>query len=96
MRPFILRRLGAAGVFPAPMRVAARFEWPRPGSRREFARARLVVADDGETLVEIHARQGSDVLSATAWATGLVEIAEGATVTPGDRVRYYSFGDLLD
>ena len=96
VRPFILRRLGAAGVFPAPMRVVARFEWPRPGSRREFARARLVVADDGETLVEIHARQGSDVLSATAWATGLVEIAEGATVAPGDRVRYYSFGDLLD
>ena len=96
VRPFILRRLGAAGVFPAPMRVAARFEWPRPGSRREFARARLVVADDGETVAEIHARQGSDVLSATAWATGLVEIAEGTTVAPGDRVRYYSFGDLLD
>ena len=96
VRPFVLRRLGATGVFPAPVRVAARFQWPRPGGRREYARARLVTADDGETVVEIHARQSSDVLSATAWATGLVEIVEETTVSPGDRVRYYSFGDLLD
>ena len=96
VRPFILRRLGVAGVFPAPVLVPARFEWPRPGGRREFARARLVVSDDGETGAEIHARQGSDVLSAATWATGLVEIAEGAIIVPGDRVRYYSFGDLLD
>ena len=96
VRPFILRRLGAARVFPVPVRVAAHFEWPRPGGRREYARARLVVAEDGETGAEIHTRQGSDVLSATAWATGLVEIAEGTTIAPGNRVRYYSFGDLLD
>ena len=95
VRPFILRRLGAANVFPPPVSVTARFEWPRPGRRREFARARLALAGDGEAGAEIHARQGSDVLSATAWATGLVEIAEGATIAPGDRVPYYSFGDLI-
>ena len=95
VRPFILRRLGAAVVLPAPVRVPARFTWPRPGTRREFARARLTVDEDGETGAEIHARQGSDVLSATAWATGLVEIAEGTTVAPGDGIRYWSFGDLL-
>ena len=96
VRPFILRRLGAAGVFPPPVRVSAHFEWPTPGGRREFARARLVADEAGEVGVEIHTRQSSDVLSATAWATGLVEIAEGTTVTRGDRVRYYSFGDLLE
>ena len=95
VRPFILRRLGANGVFPPPVSVTARFEWPRPGGRREFARALVALSEDGEAGAEIHARQGSDVLSATAWATGLVEIAEGATVAPGDRVRYYSFGDLI-
>ena len=95
VRPFILRRLGAADVFPPPVSVTARFEWPRSGGRREFARARLALSEDGEAGAEIHARQSSDVLSATAWATGLVEIAEGATVAPGDRVRYYSFGDLI-
>ena len=96
VRPFILRRLGAARVFPPPVRVGARFEWPRPGGRREYARARLVEAEGGETVAEIHARQGSDVLSATSWATGLVEIAERSTVALGDPVRYWSFGDLLD
>ena len=95
VRPFILRRLGVGGVFPAPVVVPVRFHWPTPRDRREYARARLVSTDDGKTGAEIHARQGSDVLSATTWATGLVEIAEGATLAPGDYVPYYSFGDLL-
>ena len=95
VRPFVLRRLGVTGAFPAPMAVPARFEWPRPGGRREFARARLAADVVGAVGAEIHARQGSDVLSAATWATGLVEIVEGTTIAPGDAVRYYSFGDLL-
>ena len=95
VRPFVLRRLGAADVFPVPVTVPARFAWPRPGTRREFARARLVAADGGTVAAEIHPRQGSDVLSGATWATGLVEIAEGETIGPGDPVQYYSFADLL-
>ena len=96
VRPFILRRSGVAAVFPPPVLVPALFEWPQPRERREFARARLVVTTDGETGAEIHPRQGSDVLSAATWATGLVEIAEGAVLAPGEHVRYYSFSDMLD
>ena len=58
VRPFVLRRLGAAGLFPPPVGVTARFEWPRPGGRREFARARLALSGNGEAGAEIHAAAG--------------------------------------
>ena len=44
VRPFILRRMGVADAFPVPALVPARFEWPRPGGRREYTRARLAVS----------------------------------------------------
>ena len=46
-------------------------------------------------MASIFPRQGSDVLTSTAWADGLVEIPEGATVAPGDTVRYAAFSELL-
>jgi molybdopterin molybdotransferase len=45
--------------------------------------------------VNIYPKQGSDVLTSTVWADGLVEIREGETVEKGDLVPYYSFAELL-
>jgi molybdopterin molybdotransferase len=95
VRPFLLRRQGVEEVLARPLWVSADFRWPRPGSRREFARARLGGGDDGEVRAVLYPKQGSDVLTSTVWADGLVEIREGATVEPGDSVPYYSFADLL-
>ncbi len=94
VRPFLLRRQGVRQVLGKALSVPAAFRWPRPGRRREYLRARLEQGSDG-VAVNIYAKQGSDVLTSTVWADGLVEIREGKTVEPGDLVPYYSFAELL-
>ena len=94
VRPFLLRRQGVREVLGKALSVPAAFRWPRPGRRREYLRARLEQGSDG-VAVNIYSKQGSDVLTSTVWADGLVEIREGDTVEPGDLVPYYSFAELL-
>jgi molybdopterin molybdotransferase len=94
VRPFLLRRQGMREVTPRAWPVRAGFEWPEPGSRREYVRARLD-ASDGEPVARIYAKQGSDVLTSASWADGLVEIPEGVRIARGDGVRYYPFSELL-
>ena len=91
VRPFLLRRQGVADVLPKPVAVPAAFRWSRPGRRREYVRARLVPGG----RVDIYPKQGSDVLTSTVWADGLVEIREDAVIEPGDPVPYLAFAELL-
>ena len=94
VRPFLYTRMGMHTVAPRFWPVTAGFQWPRPRQRREFARARLEAGDDGSLRAVLHPRQGSDVMSSTTWADGLVEIPEGITVSPGDRLRFLDFPSL--
>ncbi|HSS64268.1 MAG TPA: gephyrin-like molybdotransferase Glp [Gammaproteobacteria bacterium] len=95
VRPFLLIRQGAVDVLPRPYPVRAAFEWRKAGNRREFARARLVREDGQAPRAEIFPKQGSDVLTSTVWAEGVVEIPEGIQVAPGDTILFYPFSDLL-
>ncbi len=95
VRPFLLTRQGASEVLPRPYPVCAAFEWRKPGKRREFARARIARQDGHLPKAEIFPKQGSDVLTSTVWAEGVVEIPEGNTVAHGDTILYYPFFDLL-
>lgn len=89
-RPYLLRRLGVEQVTPLRFEVPAGFDWPKPGNRREYLRARI---EGGQ--VRIYSNQSSGVLRSAAWAEGLVEVREGSTVSPGDSVTFIPFSELL-
>jgi len=80
---------------PVALPVPADFDWPKPDSRREFLRARLVRAADGNTEVQLFPNQDSGVLTSTVWADGFVEIAENTTVQRGDIVDYLPLAQFL-
>lgn len=88
-RPWLLRIQGATDVEPWTVNVPAGFAWPRPGTRREFLRARL---EQGRAI--LHPNQSSAVLRSAAWAEGLVELREGVPLAEGDPVRFIPFASL--
>ncbi|MEE9928847.1 gephyrin-like molybdotransferase Glp [Microvirgula aerodenitrificans] len=95
--PFLRQRMGRTAVrLPLPLRLPAAFDWTRADARRtEFLRARLVGQDDGGLAVERYPHQGSGVLTSCAWADGLVRLAPGQTVKPGDLVDFLPMSALV-
>lgn len=89
-RPYLLRRQGVADVAPLRFSVPAGFDWPKPGNRREYLRARI---EDGQ--VRIYKNQSSGVLRSAAWAEGVVEVREGSTPRQGELVPFIPFSELL-
>ncbi|MCL4470923.1 MAG: molybdopterin molybdotransferase MoeA [Gammaproteobacteria bacterium] len=96
VRPFILRSQGMAVTAPQALSLKADFDWLKSDKRREFLRARLHMAEDGSIDVQLYPNQGSGVLTSTAWADGLVEVAEGTLIRRGETVRFLPFSELLN
>ncbi|VAX05610.1 Molybdopterin molybdenumtransferase [hydrothermal vent metagenome] len=95
-RPFILRSQGITeGVLPTPITALADFDWNKPDKRREFARARLVLDDNGQARVTLFASRSSGMLSSLTWANGLAVIYEGQTLRKGDKIQFLPFNELL-
>lgn len=90
-RPVLAVLAGEPWRLPQPQRLRADFSWPKADKRREFVRARL----NAEGRPELYPNQGSGVLTSAAWADGLVDLAPGMTVQPGDEVAYLPMAELL-
>lgn len=91
VRPVLGLLAGEAWCLPKSVSLTADFSWPRPDKRREFLRARL----NAQGAVELYPHQGSGVLSSAAWADGVVDVAPGTVIQPGDRVAFIPMAELL-
>ena len=91
VRPFLLKLQGSNRCTTASVAARAGFSWPKGDKRREFLRVR----QDPDGSLALFTNQSSGVLTSAVWGTGLVDIAPGQTITPGDVVRYTSFAELL-
>lgn len=92
VRPYLLRLQGEAGA-DRTLRLAADFEWLRPGSRQEYLRARIVGADD--LRVEIYPNQSSGVMASVAWANALAIVEPDRVVRRGDRVEVLPIREIF-
>lgn len=95
VRPFILARMGVSSLAPESYLIPIAFDWPRAVTRREYVRVKVSIDAYGQAVANLFPRQGSDVLTSTVWATGLLEILEGNSYRRGDRLRYIPFAEIL-
>jgi len=93
--PFVRAMQGRGETFPVASKARLARALDKPLKRREFIRVRLEHAHDGLPLAEAFPRQGSDVLTSTVWADGVLEIPEGTILEAGSALNYWSFGSLL-
>ncbi|MES9858632.1 MAG: gephyrin-like molybdotransferase Glp [Sedimenticola sp.] len=96
-RPFVLKTQGVEGdeLTPTPIMVKADFDWSKPDKRREFARAKMELDEQGEARISLYRSRSSGVLSSLAWANGLAILPEQQTLAKGDLVQFLPFNELL-
>ena len=93
--PYIRAAQGRRDPFPAPLLACLPHAVERPLKRREFVRVRLEHRAGALPLAQWFPRQGSDVLTSTVWADGLLEIPEDSVLPKGAPLNYWSFEQLL-
>lgn len=90
-RPALCLLAGRGWDEPTGFTVPAAFSKNKKPGRREFLRARL--NENGHA--EVFQSEGSGRISGLSWATGLIEIGDGAqNIKPGDPVRFLPLGSF--
>lgn len=85
-QPYLKTLQGRNDIEPTIWRLPAAFDWPRPGNRQEYLRARII-DDEQELRVGIYPNQSSGVLASVAWANALAVIPPGQHVSVGESVK---------
>lgn len=89
-RPALALLSGQGWFWPEGTLLPANFSKSKKTGRREYLRARV---QDGQ--VSVFQSEGSGRISGLSWADGLVELPDDAMeISPGTKVRYYSFTDF--
>lgn len=91
VRPFILRLQGQTRVLPHVYRLPADFASKKADARTEFLRVRVNEAG----RLELHANQGSGVVTSLCRSDGLAVVAPGRVLAHGDPVAYIPFAEVL-
>ncbi|MEZ5733416.1 MAG: molybdopterin-binding protein [Paracoccaceae bacterium] len=90
-RPALSLMAGTGWTEPQGFTVPAAFSKRKKAGRREYLRARI----DGEGRAEVFASEGSGRISGLSWATGLVELPDGAAeIAPGSPVHFLPYGSF--
>lgn len=95
-RPFILKSQGLTeNITPSPILAKADFDRPERDKRREFARARLWMDEQGETKVTVYHSRSSGLLSSLTWANGLAILPENRSLTRGEPIQFLPYDEIL-
>ena len=95
-RPFILKSQGVTeSIIPSPIVARADFDRPRREKRREFARARLWMDEQGGTKLTLYHSRSSGVLSSLTWANGLAILPENRPIARGELIQFLRYDEIL-
>jgi len=93
--PFMRVMQGRTKSFPVPSRARLPRAIEKPLARREYIRVRLEHQLNDLPIADAFPRQGSDVLTSTVWADGVLEIPEGEELAENSALNFWSFESLL-
>src|SRR6201995_2302070 len=96
VRPIVLALSGATPAPILPMPVRAAFTYKKKSGRREYVRATLRRAADGQLETPKFPREGAGLLAALFVPYGLVELPESVTsVEPGEPVGFLGYANMM-
>ena len=81
-------------MLPTPYRAIAAFEKAGDDPRREYARGRLDIDEQGRAVVRLFPNRSSGVLSSVAWANGFAVLPAMTEIAPGDTIDFLPFSEL--